>query len=93
MAEEARIYHEAGQSVAVFTADRQLYRVALDILWAYEHDLLILCQGLVVCTGSLVSLGVLVKNSGLLSWLKSAFGGAEKMLTGKTIPMNARSLR
>ena len=26
-------------------------------------------------------IGVLMKNSGLLSWLKSAFGGEEKMLT------------
>ena len=36
MAEAARITHEAGQSVTVFTADQQLYRVALDILWTYE---------------------------------------------------------
>ena len=33
-----------------------------------------------------------MKNSGLLSWLKSALGGAEKMLTGKVFPMNVRDL-
>ena len=33
------------------------------------------------------------ENSGLLSWLKSAFGEAEKMLTGKKFPMNIRALR
>ena len=33
-----------------------------------------------------------MKNSGLLSWLKSALGGAKKMLTGKVFPMNVRDL-
>ena len=36
MAEAAIIFREAGQFVTVFTADKQLYRVALDILWIYE---------------------------------------------------------
>ena len=35
MAKAARITHEPGQSVLMFTSD-QLYRVALDILWTYE---------------------------------------------------------
>ena len=33
MAEAARITHETGLSVTVFTADQQLYRAALDILF------------------------------------------------------------
>ena len=37
-------------------------------------------------------IGVLIKNSGLLSWLKSALGGEEKMLTGKKFSMNFRTL-
>ena len=37
-------------------------------------------------------IGVLIKNSGLLSWLKSALGGEEKMLTGKKFSMNFRAL-
>ena len=37
-------------------------------------------------------IGVLMKNSSLLSWLKSAFGGVEKMLTEKTFLMNVRAL-
>ena len=37
-------------------------------------------------------IGVLMKNSGLLSWLKSAFGGEEKMLTGKKFSMNVGAL-
>ena len=59
MAEATRINHEARQSVTVFTADQQLHRVALDILWTYETRFTnFLCQGLVVCTGLGVSLGV-----------------------------------
>ena len=52
MAEAARISHKAGESVAVFTADQQLYRVALDIYEHLKYDLRILWQGLVACTGS-----------------------------------------
>ena len=52
MAEAARITHEAGQSVAVFAAGQQLYRVVVDILWTYETRFTNLCQGLVVCTES-----------------------------------------
>ena len=43
-----------------------------------------------VCTGCV---GVLMKNSGLLSWLKNSFGGAENMLTGKKLTMKVRALR
>ena len=52
MAEVARISHKAGESVTVFTADQQLYRVALDIYEHLKYDLRILWQELVVCTGS-----------------------------------------
>ena len=33
-----------------------------------------------------------MKNSVLLSWLRSTFSGAEKMLIGKKFPINARAL-
>ena len=36
-------------------------------------------------------IGFLMKNSGLISWLKSAFGGAEKTLSGQKINMNIRT--
>ena len=77
MAEAARISHEAGQSVTVFTADQQLYRVALDILWAYETrftNFVPRIGGMHWFISFVGCIGVLVKNSGLLSWLKSTFG-------------------
>ena len=39
------------------------------------------------------SIGVLMKNSALLPWIKSGFGGTEKMLTGKKFPMITRAFR
>ena len=39
------------------------------------------------------SVDVLMDNSGLQKFLKFAFAGKEKMLTGKKFPMNVRSLR
>ena len=95
MTEAASITHEAGKSVTVFTADQQLYRVALDILWTYETRFTNFVPRIggmhwVMCFVGCI--GVLMKSSGLLSWLKSAFGGAEKMLTGKKFPMNVWAL-
>ena len=42
--------------------------------------------------GISVSTGVLMKNIGLLPWLRSAFRVVEKMLIGKKFPMNLRTL-
>ena len=37
--------------------------------------------------------GVLMENSGLAPWLKSAFASVQKMLIGKKFPMNMLALR
>ena len=95
MAEAARITHETGLPVTVFTADQQLYRAALDILWTYEIQFTYFLNrigGMHWVMSFVGCIGVLMKNSGLLSWLKSAFGGAEKIITGKKFPMNVRAL-
>ena len=95
MTEAARITHETGQSVTVFTADQKLYRVALVILWTYETrftNFVPRIGGLHWVMSFVGCISVLMRNIGLLSWLNSAFGRAEKMLTGKKFPMNVRSL-
>ena len=95
MAEAARITHETGLSVSVFTADQQLYRAELDILWTYEIQFTNFVNrigGMHWVMSFVGCIGVLMKNSGLLSWLKSAFGGAEKIITGKKFPINVRAL-
>ena len=95
MDEVARITHETGLPVTVFTADQQLYRAALDILWTYEIQFTYFLNrigGMHWVMSFVGCIGVLMENSGLLSWLKSAFGGAEKIITGKKFPMNVRAL-
>ena len=70
MAEATRINHEARQSVTVFTADQQLYRVALDILWTYETrftNFVPRIGGMHWVMSFLGCIGVLIKNSCLFS--------------------------
>ena len=91
MAEAVTITHEGGQSVTVFTADQQLYRVALDILWKYGTrftNFVPRIGGMHWVMSFVGCIVILIKNSGLISWLKSAFGEAEKMLTEKKFSIN-----
>ena len=96
MFEAERITNAAGQSVTIFTADQQLYRVALDIIWSDPErwrDFYPRIGGMHWLMSFVGCVGVLMANSGLTPWLKSAFAGAEKMLIGKKFPMNVRALR
>ena len=90
------ISKDAGQNVSVFTCDQQIYRVALNVIWANPtrwsnfypriggmHWLMIF----VGCADKLMA------NSGLEKLVGSAFGGVSKMLIGKIFPMNIRALR
>ena len=92
VAEAARITHEAGQSVTVFTADQQLYRVALDISWTYEirfTNFVLRIGGMHWFMSFVGCIGVLMKNSRLLSWLKSDFSvlmEQKRCLQGKSFP-------
>ena len=95
MTEVASITHEAGKSVTVFTADQQLYRVALDILWTYETQFTNFVPrigGMHWVMSFVGCIGVLMKNSGLLSWLKSAFLWSKEDAYREKVPMNVRIL-
>ena len=96
MIEAERITNNAGQSITVFTADQQLYRVVLDVIWTDPErfsNFVPRIGGMHWVMSFIGSIGILMQNSGLLPWLKSAFGGVEKMLLGKKFPMNVRALR
>ena len=85
-----------GQNFTVFTGDLQLYRVAVNILWAYpeQYDDFILRLGRMHLLMSFIgSVGSLMAESGLSEILDSTFGGVQKMLTGKKFPQNMRALR
>ena len=96
MHEVERITNQAGQAITIFTMDQQLYKVSLDVIWSdalrWNHMTPRL-GGMHWLMSFVGCVGVLMENSGLVPWLKSAFAGVPKMLTGKKFPMNIRALR
>ena len=96
MFEARRITQQTGQSIAVFTADQQLYRVAVNIIWMYPElspEFVLRLGGMHTLMSFVGSVGTLMGNSGLEEVLKAAFGGVTRMLTGKNFPQNTRALR
>ena len=88
--------NEAGQHVTVFTADQQLYRVALDIVWsdpARWVNFVPRLGGMHWLMSFVGCVGKLMAGSGLENVLGAAFAGVSKMLVGKKFPMNVRALR
>ena len=94
--EAERLTNMAGHTNTIFTADQQLYKVLVDIKWAYSDQFrhfiprlggMHLLISFIGCVRSLMS------NCSLEEILKKSFAGVEKMLTGKKYPMNVRALR
>ena len=88
--------HQAGQQVAVFTCDQQLFRATFDIMWddpARWKHFYPRIGGMHWLMSFVGSFGKLMKNSGLDMLMKTAFAGIEKMLIGKKFPMNIRALQ
>ena len=87
---------EAGQQQTVFTADQQLYRVALDIIWSNPErwkNFIPRLGGMHWLMSFVGSVGKLMEGSGLDKLMGAAFAGVIKMLVGKKFPMNVRALR
>ena len=87
---------QCGQEYAVFTCDLQLYRVSVNIIWAYPEqfgNVILRLGGMHTLMSFVGSIGTLMANSGLSEILESTFGGVNKMLTGKKYPQNVRALR
>jgi hypothetical protein len=96
MQEAKKLTLKSGQNFTVFTADQQLYRVMLNVIWAYPEKFVEFIPGLggmhmlmsfIGCVGSLMA------DTGLEELMKAAFGGVEKMLSGKKFLQNFRALR
>ena len=91
-----QITYDRGQDYVVCTADIQLYRVAVNILWAYpeQFDKVVLRLGGMHTLMSFIGYtGSLMAESGLYELLDSTFAGVQKMMTGKKFPQNMRALR
>ena len=94
MLEAKRLTKKAGPATTLFTADLQLYRVGLNVLWAYQElfgeDFILRLEGIRFMMSYVSAVRVLMAGSGLEELMKPAFGGVMKMLTGKNFPQNTR---
>ena len=94
--EAKRLTNEGGQKRVVFTCDQQLYKVAVDVKWAYPNDfsdVILRLGGMHMLMGFVGAIGSLMAGSGLSELLSSTFAGVSKMLTGKKFPQNIRAMR
>ena len=84
------------QEYVVFTADQQLYRVAVHVMWENQvlfGNIYLRLGGMHLLMSYIGCIGSLMAGSDIVEVLSEAFGGALKMLTGKKYPDNVRALR
>jgi len=85
-----------GQEFVVFTADQQLYRVAVHIMWENQglfNNFYLRLGGMHLLMSYVGCVGSLMAGSGIVEVLNTTFAGVSKMLTGKKFPNNVRALR
>ena len=93
--EANRLTSEAGQEFTIFTCDQQLYRVSLQVIWAYPEqfsNVVLRLGGMHMLMSFVGAVGSLMKESGLVE-VNTGFSGVAKMLNGKKFPQNIRALR
>lgn len=96
MCKAQKMSEKAGQNFTFITADQQLYKVAVEVQWAYPDlfpRVIPRLGGMHMLMSYVGAVGTLMAESGLAEILASAFGGVGKMLTGKKFPMNMRAMR
>ena len=85
-----------GQEYVVFTADQQLYWVAVHVMWENQvlfGNIYLRLGGMHLLMSYVGCIGSLMAGSGIVELLSEAFGGVLKMLTGKEYPDNVRAQR
>ena len=96
MIESQRLTSDCGQPFVIIAADQQIYKDIVDNIWATPdvfNNIYPRLGGLHTIMSYCGSLGKLMMDSGLTEILKHAFGGVEKMLSGKKYPQNVRAFR
>lgn len=90
---QAKVVTEStGQVFIVFTADQQLYKIAVHILWENQDifsNFYLRLGGMHFLMSFVGIVGTLMMNTGMVEVLSAAFGGVLKMLTEKKFPENA----
>lgn len=86
----------AGDDVLIFTADQQLYKVTIDIMFhepSYFKSVIPVLGGMHMLMNFIHATSVIMAGSGMKEVLASTFGSIDKMLSGKKYPQNFRALR
>ena len=94
--EANRLTSEAGQEFNIFTCDQQLYRVSLQIIWAYPEqfsNVILRLGGMHMLMSFVGAVGSLMDESGQVEVTNAGFSGVAKMLNGKKFQLNVRALR
>ena len=94
--EAKRLTNERGHKKVVFTCNEQLYKVAIDVKWAYPNDfsdVILRLRGMHMLMSFVGAIRSLMAGFGLSEILSSTFAGVSKMLTGKKFPQNVRAMR
>ena len=95
MLKAKRITESMGQEYVIFTADQQLYRIDVYVLWENQtmfNNFYLRLGGMHLLMSYVGCIGTLMAESGIVEILSAAFDGV-KMLTGKKFPHNIRALR
>ena len=96
MYEAQKDTRETGQTFTVMTADQQLYRVMVRVMWAYPklfETFIPRLGGMHMLMSFVGCVWTLMADTGLKEIMESAFAGVSKMLSGKKFPQNVRALR
>lgn len=91
-----RLTNERCQNNAVLKSDRQLYKVAVEVKWAYPNefsDVIVRLGGMHMLMSFGGAVGTMMQGSGLYVVLESTLAGVTKMLSGKKFPQNAGAMR
>ena len=96
LCEAKRLTKKRGQTNTSFTSDQQLYRVAVEVQWAYPtefSDVINRLGGMHMLMSFAGAVGTMMRGSGLSEVLESTFVGVTKMLIGKKLPQNTRAIK
>ena len=91
-----QLTEQTGQEYTLMTCDQQLYKILVDIKWAFPEkfkNFIPRLGGMHFLMSFIGCCGTLMTNSGLSELLRAAFGNVDKMLLGKNFLQNFRALR
>jgi len=86
----------AGEDVLIFTADQQLYKVIIDILFhepLYFKSVIPVLGGMHTLMNFIHATAIIMAGSGMKEVLTGTFGSVDKMLSRKKYPQNFHALR